>query len=174
MSSITGVINLHKKKMKTIRNTREYFSINRSNLRDLYPKREKSIFEPSRGGMGMRLNSARTILIRTMTEERAMNPSPPNPVAEEIRIKIPKKIAIAKFVRIPAAETHSVPIRRSSDLKLFGLYGTGFAQPIINGAWVTIRKSGKIIEPYRSICFRGFRVSLPSYSAVWSPYASAA
>ena len=86
----------------------------------------------------------------------------------------PKNTAKAKLANIPAEATQNVPTLRSSGLKLFGLYGTGFAHPIKKGAFVMTRRSGIIIEPYKSRCFRGFKVNLPAYLAVVSPYFKAA
>ena len=58
-------------------------------------------------------------------------------------------------------------------LKLYGLYGTGFAQPIIKPAFIKYKTNGKTTEPNQSKCFSGFKVSLPSYCAVLSPKQSA-
>ena len=85
------------------------------------------------------------------------------------KIKANKKLTLG-----PAKETLRLPHFWS--LKLKGLPGTGFAQPII-GPWPAVIKSkskGKIIVPNMSICFKGFKVSLPAFFAVGSPNCKAA
>ncbi|MFH1455013.1 MAG: hypothetical protein ABIF22_01690 [bacterium] len=130
-------------------------------------KNAKSIFDPSSGGIGIKLKTARltfirttklNILIRGIEEKLKCN----NPL-----IIRPKIIATRRFDAGPA-----IDIRGSATFlffKLCGLYGTGLAQPIIKPACVIARARGKITEPNQSRCLRGFRVSLPSYCAVLSP-----
>ena len=89
------------------------------------------------------------------------------PLFIEKRKMSPKKTAIKRFAKIPAPATAIVP--NFLFIRLFGLYGTGFAQPNKNGEWVKTRNAGKIIEPKISKCLSGFKVSLPAYKAVLSP-----
>ena len=53
----------------------------------------------------------------------------------------PKKIAMKKFANTPAEATAIVPHFLSD--RLFGLYGTGFAQPNKNGDPVITKSPGK-------------------------------
>lgn len=167
--NITGVTNFQRKIIKMIKITREYFSKNLCSLNDLFPSKEKRIFEPSSGGIGIRLNIAKTILTKTITPASGTMDSGINEKYPDSRIIIPKNIAITRFTRTPAEATQRFAIRFLSALKLSGLYGTGLAQPIKKGAWINIKNSGSIIEPYKSRCFIGFKVKRPSNSAVWSP-----
>ena len=64
------------------------------------------------------------------------------------RRTMPKIIAIKKLARTPAEATAIVPHFRL--LKLFGLYGTGFAQPNKNGECAKTRTAGKRTEPNQS------------------------
>lgn len=81
----------------------------------------------------------------------------------------PKIIAIRKFVAGPATETFNSPHFWS--LRLYGLIGTGFAQPKIGPLPMVANKSskGRITEPKGSKCFKGFKVNLPACFAVGSP-----
>lgn len=83
------------------------------------------------------------------------------------RINRPKDKAISKLDKTPAKATKGIPVL--GFLKLYGLKGTGFAQPKINPAFVIIKRNGNKIEPNISICGKGFKVSLPSSLAVESP-----
>src|SRR3989344_4411939 len=94
----------------------------------------------------------------------------PDPIAK--RKPRPKTRAIKIFESGPAAATMASPQRWF--LKLYGLKGTGFAQPIIKPAPEMERRGGKITEPNGSRCFSGFSVSRPSYFAVESPSQNAA
>ena len=80
---------------------------------------------------------------------------------------IPNKIATKKFEAGPARAISGSDMLLF--LKLYGLYGTGLAQPIIKPVPVRYKNSGRTIEPNKSRCFIGFNVSLPSYCAVLSP-----
>ena len=82
-------------------------------------------------------------------------------------INKPKTIAKPKFDKGPAKETFISPYFLS--LKLYGFTGTGFAQPNKIGLPETNKSIGKIIDPKKSKCFKGFRVNLPAYFAVGSP-----
>lgn len=115
---------------------------------------------------------ARTMFKSTITDASGIKAPPRIPVATDMRIKSPKKIAIDKFAMMPAEATQSVPLLWS--FRLLGLYGTGLAQPIKNGAWVITNNNGRTIEPNKSRCFIGFKVNLPAYWAVLSPNERAA
>lgn len=128
------------------------------------------IFDPSSGGTGKRLKSASTKLTRIT---RLKNPSMASDMSDPAkRTMIEKVTAIARFANMPAKATARVP--RFSSRKCIGLYGTGLAQPTMYGDPVIKRKSGKRIDPKRSICGNGFSVNRPASRAVVSPYRSAA
>ena len=90
----------------------------------------KRIFDPSSGGMGTRLNIPKLKLTRTIEVIIKLKPAGTFAPREKRNIR-PKKIAIEKFANTPAPATAIVP--HFLLLKLSGLYGTGFAQPIKNG-----------------------------------------
>ena len=118
-------------------------------------RREKSTFEPSSGGMGMRLKTAKTIFIITIYEEMSINAS--DTVLPKKRIIKPKIRAIRILANGPAREIMSSP-----HLLFFTLYGfhcTGLAQPNVNPIREVI--IGTIKDPNKSRCFRGLIVSLP-------------
>ena len=77
--------------------------------------------------------------------------------------------ASKKLVMGPTTATLNEPHFWS--LKLYGLTGTGLAQPKI-GPWPKVtkrRRRGKRTEPNQSKCFSGFNVNRPAYFAVGSP-----
>ena len=89
--------------------------------RDIDGKKAKRILEPSKGGMGIRLNTARIILIKII--KAATSGKTPS-----LR-KMAKIIATIMLDNGPAPATiasENLPGRR-----LCGLYGTGLAQPMI-------------------------------------------
>ena len=76
------------------------------------------ILDPSSGGIGTRLNIARTKFTNTIIETIEVNPS--GIVVPIVNRKIkPKKIAMARLASIPAAATAMLPHFLSD--KLFGL-----------------------------------------------------
>ena len=81
------------------------------------------------------------------------------------RIMKPKTRAIDKFEAGPAKAMRNSPVLLF--FKLYGLYGTGFAQPKVKPAKYVI--SGTTIVPIGSMCFNGFRVRRPCRRAVGSP-----
>lgn len=124
------------------------------------------IFDPSKGGMGKELKIARIKLIKAVnfkTESRI------NGTSNGLKIfnKTAAKTAMAKLLKIPAAETQSSPGFIS--LKLKGLTGTGLAQPKSIGEPEKIKRAGKRMVPIGSMWGMGFRVNLPAASAVLSP-----
>src|SRR3990167_1093560 len=82
-------------------------------------------------------------------------------------ISKPKNKAKAIFEAGPAMETFKDPHFWS--LKLYGLIGTGLAQPKITPLGKRASKIGRITDPKGSKCFNGFRVRRPAYFAVGSP-----
>lgn len=81
-------------------------------------KRLKSIAEPSRGGIGTRLNTARAKF--TTTIEEIIKKKPDGTLAFTVKRKIiPKKTAKQRFAKTPAEATAIVP--HFLLLKLLGL-----------------------------------------------------
>jgi len=116
--------------IKTRTKTREYCSKKAITEYKEFGKSEKSILEPSRGGIGTRLNIANPKLIKTI-EETTETKLIETVLFIEKRKTSPKKIAKKRLDKTPAAATAIVP--HFLLVRLFGLYGTGFAQPNKNG-----------------------------------------
>src|SRR3989344_9601527 len=97
------------------------------------PRTENRIFEPSSGGIGIRLKSPSAKFAKVTTEKMKTTGSreppgaAPHPLVCRMRIALPKIIARIRFKETPAAETIKVP--RRTFLKYIGLNGTGLAQP---------------------------------------------
>ena len=113
--------------------------------------------------MGIKLNSPNkrlknVIRLKTINTEgeRLRN------LIESPKIKTKRKLAPG-----PAIATFNSPHLWSR--KLYGFTGTGFAQPITKGLLMITKSKGKTIVPKGSICFEGFKLSLPAYFAVGSP-----
>ena len=120
--AIIGNKKSEKKTIKTKSKMSAYCSINTIALEKDAGKREKSILEPSRGGIGMRLNIARARLVITIIEVikyKLSDKEAFKPKKGMKRIIIPKIIAMNKFAKTPAAATAIVPHFLS--LKLSGL-----------------------------------------------------
>ena len=81
-------------------------------------KISKSIFDPSSGGIGIRLKIAKAKFTITIEEIIKLEPGGKERL-EEKRSKIPNTIAIKRLANIPALATATVPHFLS--LKLFGL-----------------------------------------------------
>ena len=133
-------------------------------------KNLNNIQEPSRGGMGIKLNIPSKIFKNTTIPSKSIKGSSWGTWTN--LIINPKTMAKAKFAATPAMETFKVPHFLS--LKLYGFTGTGFAHPKINGCPpgkrdMSINRRGRITEPKGSKCFIGFRVRRPAYFAVGSP-----
>lgn len=169
--------------MKIKRRKKPYCCKNVSTLRHWYGRSANNTFEPSSGGIGTKLNTASTRFIKTISEKIsmkfcAMSEFPPN--ANVSRMSTPNTSATTILESGPAAPTNAgpqslrVPKRTNGFRKLYGLYGTGFAQPIKNGEFASAKSIGKITEPNGSKCFRGFSVRRPKCFAVGSPKARAA
>ena len=128
---------------------------------------EVNILIPSKGGSGSRLKNPSERFIKTPTSRSVVSGLPENPFETRMLWAKANIIAKIKFVTTPAAETTTSP--SFGLLKLYGLYGTGFAQPIIAPPKLTTDIMGNSIEPTMSICGTGFIVSLPAFFAVLSP-----
>ena len=77
-------------------------------------------FDPSKGGIGTKLNTINKIFAYTISPR-----SETKLLAGKNLTIIPNTIATTKFAIGPAAPTNAGPHLRS--LKLYGLYGTGLA-----------------------------------------------
>src|SRR3989344_491779 len=130
---------------------------------------EKSIFEPSSGGIGIKLKTTKRRFIQTIIAMK--NPSDGKKDKSKNLIMRPKKTARRMLAEGPARVTRADP--HFLFLKLFGLKGTGLGQPIITTeapkSAGRASKNGKIIEPKGSKCGKGFKVRRPATSAVLSP-----
>lgn len=115
---------------------------------------------------------ARPMFARIITETMYAKPSFANPNQKPIRKTKPKINATIRLAIIPAEATTSVPHRLF--VRLFSLYGTGFAQPKGKGEPERINIPGTTIEPIKSICLIGFNVNRFESSAVRSPSHNAA
>lgn len=150
----------------------------------------KSNFEPSKGGNGIRLKNAKITFqrITIISKEKKMELNDPETAAESsiqslwaTAIMI-ADLTAAESVRNLAANAamRAITILESGPpsatmagphfwfLRLYGLYGTGLAQPKANPVEISIR-NGTIIEPQISICLIGLKFNLPEYLAVESP-----
>ena len=118
--------------------------------------------DPSRGGIGNRLNTASNILINI--------PAPAIFSKIGIFILIARKatksqpIAIIKFAPGPASATQIMP--DLGDRRALKLIGTGLAQPKINPVDIINNAAGTRIVPTGSMCLTGLRVTLPIILAV--------
>lgn len=129
--------------------------------------------EPSRGGMGMRLNTKRTqfnmtiVLYKLSTLGEIGRPA----ATQMVKNKVASK-AMSKFDKGPA-----MVIKMSSLLRVFGLGSeilTGFPQPNIAKIWAPkIIIKGSRIVPMGSMWARGSRVTRPSARGSGSPSLSA-
>ncbi len=132
---------------------------------------ERKAVNPSKGGNGMRLNSPRNRFTKEIVAASEIAVASKPSIAPQ-RTKRPKIIARNRFVALPAIATRVSPQRLLR--RLYGLYGTGRAQPKRIGELEKTRSAGIIIEPMRSIWGTGFRVRRPAIRAVGSPRESAA
>jgi hypothetical protein len=141
-------------------------------IRKLYRSKKKNLpnhlggktkyksLEPSRGGMGMRLNTPRP---RFITANNTINlPRAGYKIKNlpgMILANTPQKAAVKKLPVTPAIETKAISL--DGFLKYLVSIGTGFAHPNL--------KSKSIRAPMGSKCARGLRVSRPALMAVGSP-----
>jgi len=139
---------------------------NGSKRANLYAKLEGnnpiSILEPSKGGTGIRLNTAKTKFMRiaNLRSSQIQN----GKFIFKIKLKIKARIIFAKG---PATPTKIISLL--GFLKLRKFIGTGFAQPKMTFESKINKDNGKITVPNRSICAKGLNVSLPCIFAVGSP-----
>lgn len=161
---------LERKTTKNIKITKEYSSITSTIFLIDNGKSANNILDPSKGGIGTRLNIPKARLTITMVEVMKKKGVESTEPKENLIIN-PNIIAMRKFASTPAEATAISPHFLS--LRLSGLYGTGFAQPNTNPAFESTKRVGSRIEPNISRCLMGFKVSLPACRAVGSPYLSA-
>lgn len=123
--------------------------------------------------MGTKLKTAKVKFIQTIKENIAFKFKKRLEFEGRILIKKEKRRAKRKLAKGPAKATLAESFL--GFLKLEGSIGTGFAQPKTIPSFVGERNlsnnknPGKIIEPKRSKCFKGFKLNLPETSAVRSP-----
>ncbi len=107
-----------KKNIKTTIKIREYCSKKAITEYKDFGKSEKSILEPSRGGIGTKLNIANPIFTKTIEETMETKPVETTLFIEKRKIS-PKKIAKKRLDKTPAAATAIVP--HFLLVRLFGL-----------------------------------------------------
>lgn len=118
--------------------------------------------DPSRGGIGSKLNIARRrfkVAVTYSSGARAVCPA--------IFKSVAAKMARSTFVNGPARATRA--ISRLPSLKLNGSTGTGLAAPKITGEPESISIRGNNTLITGSIWLTGLRVNLPRIFAVGSP-----
>ena len=118
--------------------------------------------EPSNGGIGTKLNTAKTKFVKT-TISRARIAGPGKLLAKNLTIS-PATRAKTILDNGPAIATKASPFL--PDFKALKLTGTGFAQPIMIPVWEMAQSRGNIIDPNISKCFIGFKVRRPIILAV--------
>lgn len=149
-----------------------YRSIWSQNLSASPRKKAKTILDPSNGGIGIKLKKAKStltkiiILKRMYTLYKIGSAAIGKKAAISLDIR-PNTMATKKFEAGPAKAINAPSLFGS--FRLYGLKGTGFAQPNINGLFVAIKSNGTRNEPKNSKCFIGFKVSRPISLAVLSP-----
>ena len=138
---ITGKIIGQRNTIKTRRSGIEKYSNFDFTCKGKYfsPNMPNKTFEPSSGGIGIRLKSASKIFTITIISEIATKAGANEPSTNEKRIANPKINARMILEIIPADATNTVPHRLLR--RLLSIYGTGFAQPIINPALNKTRRS---------------------------------
>src|SRR3989344_6143483 len=102
----TGTISRQPKKITSTKNTGQYRSRNVCTYRIWYGRSENRTFDPSSGGIGIILNTARRTLMSTMRAMMSANPAGKLKSAPSARISNPKIAAISRLVRTPAAPTN--------------------------------------------------------------------
>jgi len=144
--------------------SRRIYLIARSN-----GKKNAIILLPSSGGIGMRLKSARIMLIIMPATKISLIGNRSEVISHSDKIsdkylldlkRIKNKKANKILAKGPAIDTSKISLLIF--LKLAGFIGTGFAQPII-----LVRINMRV--PRGSRCLRGFKVNLPAFFAVGSP-----
>lgn len=130
----------------------------------------ENTFDPSSGGIGIRLNIPRSKLsLTTINKNQFKIADIFGSKGRKISNLISKApiAAIKKFVAGPARDTIAISFLPS--LKLNPSTGTGFAAPKITGEPDSIKIKGKAILIIGSIWGLGSRVNLPKSFAVGSP-----
>ncbi len=140
----------------------KYFAVN------LFGKISNNICEPSRGGIGNKLNVNKNTFRNTPYQSRLLIIEFCSPkIFTEIINKTNNTTEKIKFESGPANETTASFFKGS--LKFLRSTGTGLAQPI-NANPDAKEASGIITLPTISICLKGFNVNLPKFFAVASPH----
>ena len=137
-------------------------------FRSKNPNKLAKILEPSKGGIGMRLNKPKTKFKLMVWISR---PCPSSEMLGSIRKTIAATIASKKLVAGPASDTKIIPHLRLR--KFRKSTGTGLAAPKRMGELTNSKNAGNKIEPNKSMCGTGFKVSRPASRAVVSPSLSA-
>lgn len=125
-------------------------------------------FEPSRGGIGIRLRNPNAKLNLITSKRTAVISGDEEPTRWR---RMAATQARAKFVSGPASATSAISFLPSRSMR--GLTGTGFAAPNTRGEPDNIRSNGTTILIIGSMWGIGLRVSLPAMRAVGSPNFSA-
>ena len=89
-------------------------------------KNDCKILIPSKGGTGIKLKIPRDTFIQTINKNKLERDSVSIPKSGSVLNIKTASVAIKKFIRIPAEATQ---LSANFPTRLFGLYGTGFAQP---------------------------------------------
>ena len=139
-------------------------------LNPAYFKSEKitnNTLDPSSGGTGTKLKTIKKTFNNAKFNKNIINKLVfGSKVGTKTRKVISAIKAIIKFDNGPAMATIAGPY--FGYFKLYGLNGTGLAQP--NAApLVTSMIRGIIIVPHISMCAIGFKVKRPAFLAVLSP-----
>lgn len=144
----------------------------------LYGRRPVNTLPPSRGGIGIILNAARTTLIITLDVNimikgfiTVMLMASGNKAESGIMINLRiRMLKIERSILVIGPAAAEMAISLLGFLKFIGFMGTGFAYPKTNWPLVNIISiRGISIVPIGSIWARGFNVSLPIILAVGSP-----
>ena len=126
---------------------------------NLFSKNGDNIWEPSRGDNGIKLKTARVMLICINIIKNVLNEFETIPKSKNKRSKIAANTARIIFAIGPAAATFTISFFGS--FKNLESTGTGFAHP---------NPTNRIInDPIISKCAIGFIVNLPIRAAVLSP-----
>lgn len=159
-----GTLNIHSKiKIPKMKSGPREENLMYSAL-ELGGKKWSKIFDPSSGGIGIRLKKASAKFIcmkrkrrrkKRLSEKRKSS----TPFPKKFLIKNADKMPTAKFEAGPADAT--IAISLNGFLKLKGFTGTGLAHPNL--------AINSIIVPMGSRWLNGFIVSLPEMRGVESP-----
>jgi len=133
-------------------------------------------FDPSSGGMGIRLKIARRRFKCAIVRINQCTTVKVKFVAGKITFNTWNTIVakIAKIILVRGPESATSAISFLPSFKLNGSIGTGFAAPKTKAPLVEMYITrGKRMVIIGSMCFLGFKVSRPASLAVGSPKRSA-